>query len=645
MTKTSRAFAALLCGAILPACADLETEPDEEPRGGAAQAAAPREPLDLELLPEELLPAEPREPDHSDWVVVQAEDRDPQADAPARDDGTAGAPTTWAGPSCLASALSFTVFPLAGTNGRDWMINNYTDRDTTTGLRDFMGQTGTLARTYDGHNGADIDIASFRGMDSGAAVVRAAAPGIVRVVVEDQEDRHTTCTGQWNVVEIEHANGYRVFYGHLRRDSVVVTVGQTVTAGQTLGVAGSSGCSSHPHLHLEVHDCSGSVVEAFNGMWPAPPAYAAPSDVMDVMLRKGAFANVDQVKDPVANPTLFAQNETLGLALSAALRGGDVVTISMVAPDGSVPSSWSWTVPGVARYAHWFPSWTWIVPATSGSWTARILINNSLRTTRTFNVSTQPAGMGEIARNGVPAAQYQQVFTDIVSAGYRPVWIDGFDVGGTAYLNATFRPAGGVAWIARHGLTAAQYQTEVTTWSGQGYRLTHVDSYLSAGAVRYAAIFTQEPGAAWTAYHGVSEATHVAKVTELIGQGFRPVNVSLVSVNGARQVTALWDKAPFGGWWALHKVAASSYQAEVDAQLAAGRLPHYVNTYRHDGVVFYSAIFSSASLGSAWAARHGQTPAQYQTTWTSFSAQGFATRAVTGVDAGGVAAYAAIWSK
>lgn len=56
--------------------------------------------------------------------------------------------------------------------------------------------------------------------------------------------------GYGNVVRIRHANGLETVYAHCK--SLHVVTGQKVTRGQTLGLIGSTGRSSGPHLHFEV---------------------------------------------------------------------------------------------------------------------------------------------------------------------------------------------------------------------------------------------------------------------------------------------------------------------------------------------------------------------------------------------------------
>lgn len=55
-------------------------------------------------------------------------------------------------------------------------------------------------------------------------------------------------SGYGNYVIIDHGNGYRTLYGHLQK--ATVSQGQQVSAGQQIGVIGSTGNSSAPHLHL-----------------------------------------------------------------------------------------------------------------------------------------------------------------------------------------------------------------------------------------------------------------------------------------------------------------------------------------------------------------------------------------------------------
>lgn len=56
--------------------------------------------------------------------------------------------------------------------------------------------------------------------------------------------------GYGNMVKIQHANGLVTLYAHFQ--AVRVVKGQTVSQGQVVGIIGSTGNSTGPHLHFEV---------------------------------------------------------------------------------------------------------------------------------------------------------------------------------------------------------------------------------------------------------------------------------------------------------------------------------------------------------------------------------------------------------
>jgi murein DD-endopeptidase MepM/ murein hydrolase activator NlpD len=67
--------------------------------------------------------------------------------------------------------------------------------------------------------------------------------------------RGTVVSASWsggygNLVRIRHANGVETYYAHL--SAIDVQVGDTVDKGQRIGLVGSTGNSTGPHLHLEV---------------------------------------------------------------------------------------------------------------------------------------------------------------------------------------------------------------------------------------------------------------------------------------------------------------------------------------------------------------------------------------------------------
>lgn len=57
--------------------------------------------------------------------------------------------------------------------------------------------------------------------------------------------------GFGNCIILKHANGFETLYGHLSK--ILVSPGQKIDIGQQIGKVGSTGRSTGPHLHYEVH--------------------------------------------------------------------------------------------------------------------------------------------------------------------------------------------------------------------------------------------------------------------------------------------------------------------------------------------------------------------------------------------------------
>lgn len=119
-----------------------------------------------------------------------------------------------------------------------------------------MITSGYGPRSIDNHKGVDIT-SGGSGSIMGRQIV-AVADGIVASV-------NNSCThnygksgscgcggGYGNYVVILHSDGtYATLYGHM--SSAVVQAGQRVSQGQTIGYGGTTGWSTGPHLHFEVH--------------------------------------------------------------------------------------------------------------------------------------------------------------------------------------------------------------------------------------------------------------------------------------------------------------------------------------------------------------------------------------------------------
>ena len=90
------------------------------------------------------------------------------------------------------------------------------------------------------HTGIDIS----DGKASGITPIHAFKPGVVKEVIHSS-------AGFGNHVIIDHGGGLTSLYGHMY--STAVKVGQKVDQKTVLGLEGTTGASTGPHVHFEIH--------------------------------------------------------------------------------------------------------------------------------------------------------------------------------------------------------------------------------------------------------------------------------------------------------------------------------------------------------------------------------------------------------
>ncbi|MDY3618569.1 murein hydrolase activator EnvC family protein [Agathobaculum sp.] len=112
-----------------------------------------------------------------------------------------------------------------------WPLPGYTSNSSAYGWR-----IHPIFGTRKFHSGEDIPA------PTGASILAAASGTVVTA---------GWVSGYGNYTVIDHGGGYMTAYGH--QSAIYVSVGQSVSAGETIGAVGSTGNSTGPHLHFEVY--------------------------------------------------------------------------------------------------------------------------------------------------------------------------------------------------------------------------------------------------------------------------------------------------------------------------------------------------------------------------------------------------------
>lgn len=95
------------------------------------------------------------------------------------------------------------------------------------------------------HGGTDINKSVNGGIAVAGKAVYATDGGVVITAKE-------ILNSYGSHVIIDHGNGFHTLYAHMKRGSLLVKAGDKVKKGQQIGIVGSTGNSTGPHLHIEL---------------------------------------------------------------------------------------------------------------------------------------------------------------------------------------------------------------------------------------------------------------------------------------------------------------------------------------------------------------------------------------------------------
>ena len=150
-----------------------------------------------------------------------------------------------------------------------------------------------------------------------------------------------------------------------------------------------------------------------------------------------------------------------------------------------------------------------------------------------------------IARHNLTSEQYQEAFNDYVgNHGMQLMDVSGYGSATPLYAALWVKTASPPAWQARHGLTAADYQNTFNQLTSQGYHPVLVNGYATAAGPRFACIFQQGPTGAWVARHGLTAAQYQTAFNDYLAQGYTLEWVSGYFDGSQDLYAAIWRKEP-----------------------------------------------------------------------------------------------------
>lgn len=249
-------------------------------------------------------------------------------------------------PSKTTKSVVLFEWPLRAVSSLDfhnyYYVSNYVDHNPALGPNNVNQYSSTNLdyncgnHTYDSsngfnHQGTDISLWPFHWhlMENNLVEVIAAQSGTIIARADGHFDKNcgTILNGAAaNYIILLHSDNSRSIYYHLKNGSLTSKpVNSQVAKGEYLGIVGSSGHSSAPHLHFEVRDAFNNLIDPYQGScnslnnnswWKNQPGYKEPQ--INAILTHSAWPVLNQCPpntEHLNRQSCHTNNEALNVAI------------------------------------------------------------------------------------------------------------------------------------------------------------------------------------------------------------------------------------------------------------------------------------------------------------------------------------------
>ncbi|MDB5969634.1 MAG: hypothetical protein JWQ90_2084 [Hydrocarboniphaga sp.] len=287
-------------------------------------------------------------------------------------------------------------------------VSNFVDHDAATSVIDYS----CAARSYDGHAGTDIFTWPFSWLKTSRGDVQIVAAAAGRIIDKLDGNPDQSCAadgGDWNAVYLQQNDGSIVWYGHMKQGSLTSkAVGDSVAAGEFLGLVGSSGNSTGPHLHLELYDAAGTLTDPYVGScnalttpwWKSQPAYRDSAiNLVTVGYDAPLFPACPGIESPNTRDSFNPGERVYLTNYYRDQVAGQVSDFQITQPDGVVYSSWSQTSPDTYNASYWY--WYFTLPSAPQTGTWKFTVSyQGVTLARYFNVGSPTSVKVKVPNGG-----------------------------------------------------------------------------------------------------------------------------------------------------------------------------------------------------------------------------------------------------